>query len=655
MSFPEPTAPTPAESRREPTIWFQRIVIAKDFSSTMNPIREIPFRRGLNIIRTEVRNEKDVRTVGHSVGKTLLVRLLRYCLGERTFGTETQVKAVQQAYEAGWVFAVIHLDGQPWTVARPLGLQGPDGYSARGENLGLLLRESSERLSFKEFLHSIETVSSRAFNDLYLPNTSPPRHARWMDLLAWVARDQNCRYRHHHEWRDPDSKSGTGQLTLEGAGMLIRMVLDLFAKDEHDVIRKHRQLLDKKSELEDEQKGLLQFHSVGTETLGREFAIDGKQGEEGLFARGVAQAATEKRNELKRLLADIQKDPKKNDAWNALLKAGSAFSAAEGEAGAVRGRFNAKQLDLASRRADLERNQHEQIEALGLPFCKFFDTQGEAFDGGCPGKVATPDEESHPSPLLLAEIQRLEGELQKLEDQLGHAFERREDLRKELGKAQADYQSAVEDQAGHIQKISVKIGRQGELRRLALRTEKSRKRYRDLTKEIEDAEKDVEKSLQLQAKLRSQLDARKAKLSGYFALALKRLVSPDAEGSLVLDAKGVRPSPSEDIPTGGEAITTSATVLSFDLACLIASVCGLGHFPGLLIHDSPREADMEPQMYHALFNFIIEMESWYGEREPGFQYIVTTTTPPPENIKSVYVRETLHGRQDDGLLFRKRL
>jgi len=49
----------------------------------------------------------------------------------------------------------------------------------------------------------------------------------------------------------------------------------------------------------------------------------------------------------------------------------------------------------------------------------------------------------------------------------------------------------------------------------------------------------------------------------------------------------------------------------------------------------------------------IEQKIFGGEAP--FQYIVTTTTPPPAPIQSLpYLRVTLDPSTDDGLLFRRR-
>ena len=97
------------------------------------------------------------------------------------------------------------------------------------------------------------------------------------------------------------------------------------------------------------------------------------------------------------------------------------------------------------------------------------------------------------------------------------------------------------------------------------------------------------------------------------------------------------------------AAKSSKAVLGFDLACLAASLCGIGHHPRILMHDSPREADMEEAMYHRLFRIVRTFELLFGDNEPSFQYIASTTTPPPRELadpNAPFVRLTLDARDD---------
>jgi hypothetical protein len=70
-------------------------------------------------------------------------------------------------------------------------------------------------------------------------------------------------------------------------------------------------------------------------------------------------------------------------------------------------------------------------------------------------------------------------------------------------------------------------------------------------------------------------------------------------------------------------------LLAFDLAAVVTSVEGDGAFSRFLVHDGPREADMAADVYERLFLFAHELEKCFSG-EPAFQYILTTTTQPPE-------------------------
>lgn len=57
-------------------------------------------------------------------------------------------------------------------------------------------------------------------------------------------------------------------------------------------------------------------------------------------------------------------------------------------------------------------------------------------------------------------------------------------------------------------------------------------------------------------------------------------------------------------------------------------------------------------------NFLLLIDTLQKEQYPDgqlpFQYIVTTTTPPPSGLQGDVVRLTLDPSSDEGLLFRRR-
>jgi hypothetical protein len=83
----------------------------------------------------------------------------------------------------------------------------------------------------------------------------------------------------------------------------------------------------------------------------------------------------------------------------------------------------------------------------------------------------------------------------------------------------------------------------------------------------------------------------------------------------------------------GAALET-IKVLSFDIASMAASIEGAGLHPRFLIHDGPREADMARVIYERFFLYARKLEEAFPDgTEPSFQYIITTTTPPPEDMQ----------------------
>jgi hypothetical protein len=112
--------------------------------------------------------------------------------------------------------------------------------------------------------------------------------------------------------------------------------------------------------------------------------------------------------------------------------------------------------------------------------------------------------------------------------------------------------------------------------------------------------------------------------------------------SLLVDEHGERDS----------AAIATVKLLAFDLAALTASAEGQGTFPRFLMHDGPREADIAPEIYERLFLYGRELEKCFSG-EPSFQYIVTTTTPPPDAFqKDPWLRLRLAGAPGEERLLR---
>jgi len=84
-----------------------------------------------------------------------------------------------------------------------------------------------------------------------------------------------------------------------------------------------------------------------------------------------------------------------------------------------------------------------------------------------------------------------------------------------------------------------------------------------------------------------------------------------------------------EVQVGGTAME-SLKAVAFDVAAMLMSIGGRTSLPALLIHDSPREADLGLSHYHRMFRLMAKLDT-LGAAVP-FQYIVTTTTDPPDEM-----------------------
>src|SRR5436190_6953605 len=123
--FPDELEPQPSPHPGPPLLWLRRLVLVRERHAGGEVIRDIPFRLGLNIIDTPDSPPDETRTVGHNVGKTLLVRLFRYCLGDRYFANRQVRSHIQEHFPDGYALAEVVVAGTCWAIARPLGKGQP--------------------------------------------------------------------------------------------------------------------------------------------------------------------------------------------------------------------------------------------------------------------------------------------------------------------------------------------------------------------------------------------------------------------------------------------------------------------------------------------------------------------------------------------------
>ncbi|MGM0561146.1 MAG: hypothetical protein ACQETX_08790 [Pseudomonadota bacterium] len=161
------------------------------------------------------------------------------------------------------------------------------------------------------------------------------------------------------------------------------------------------------------------------------------------------------------------------------------------------------------------------------------------------------------------------------------------------------------------------------------------------TASLEASLKRLEEKRQQLAQLRDKQACVFGQMNEKFEPIVQRLLGDDTKTRIRLTGHGLELT----IDMGGDRTTAaidSLKVLAFDLTALCLSLEGKACIPAFFIHDSPREADLGTSIYHELFQLVRDLEA--ETEQPLFQYIVTTTTMPPDELTSEpWLCQTLHG------------
>tara|TARA_R110000868_G_scaffold164672_1_gene397432 strand:+ start:16665 stop:18608 length:1944 start_codon:yes stop_codon:yes gene_type:complete len=634
---------TPSIDRREPALWIRRLIIVPKRAIDVEPIREIEFRRGLNIIATATPEERVDGVVGHNVGKTLLTRLIRYCLGEQQFAREPVRDAIAKAFPDAFVIAEVIIAGRCWTVRRPIGTvhSSKSGY-LEANDWREILADEAEVGRMSEFVGLLDQATVSQFAETSMPHQG--RAMKWLDLLAWLSRDQYCRYRHPLQWRTAWTESGTIDLHDEDASVLIRLVMDLLDQDEVKLIGRHKKLLSdlarKRTSVKRSEEQLLRTR----EFLKSRLKIDDELLTDDMFGDAAKSRAETVKEEIQKTLDELAQK--------------SGLKGIEDELTDKRNSVIRKEQQIMDRQADrqvaegeLKTSQTSSDDSFAAPFADLGHPCKLPI-GECPLKGKK--EPGQRDPIREMQVQQKTDDIRKLDQLLAELNSQLTDLKLERDKSQQTYDIKAREVRTTRDQLETKLWSNNALIEEAKQFWDSQRTQQTAIENLTKLERQVEVSREAHHVARKQLARKQGLLNTHFNRVLKTLMANEMLGRIEIDMRGLRLELDGRESTPGEAMA-SETALSLDLACLSASICGLGHFPRFIIHDSPREADLESHIYVRLFEFIVELEQSFGDQPPSFQYIITTTTPPPAELaKEPHLRLTLDARQEDGLLLKER-
>jgi hypothetical protein len=635
--------------RSTPALWIERLVIYANVVDKQI-IREIIFSRGLNIVRGAAESgihkeeDNDDYLIGHSVGKSSLCRLIRYALDEDTFAQKEATTQIKSCFENGGIGASVVVNGVKWAVIRKF--------------QSLIASKAAQNVSIEELndMPANETNYDlyRSFLRTELTQGIPGFHEKtgfkWKDLLAWISRDQEARYEHLWKWRDSRSESRTSQLLKPQAIQMIGCVLGIYSDEANMLISERHELAALRKEKGEQLESTRHRQAIERvkieEEIGKLFIKHKVQCDttnEGLY---INNAFSGKEDLESKLTTHNSENSIASGRLRDLQFSGSLLTDQINEI--------ANKLLVAYRVTGVS-NQSPRIGVRKVELDRLLNEQNR----DCPF-VHIPLASCH------------------------HFSELIDRYQKEFNQFYQEARSKYDDEETEALKercrewIAERFGLSESLSRVRSEIKKSNTIIEERSRKIEDLSRDiyeVDYLLSLRSSLSvnpaivdeiSQLDINideidkklaitkqppqpLSELKGLFADVVSELLFKHNHGKINISKK----EPLEFRITGkkGEAVLTLTNVM-VDITSMLLAVKGYGRHPQFLIHDSPREADLSGPAYASFLSKVYSLGTQLGGENAPFQYIVTTTTEPPENLNPC-VRLTLCGDSEEHMLFKK--
>lgn len=620
-----------------PRLWVRRLVI---WSEAKEPaVRDIPLRPGLNIVWSPDSGAAD-QPMGHGGGKTSFCRLIRYCLGEDSFGTDAQRNRLAAAMPGALVGAEVMLDGQLWNVIRPIGAGASSAShcAIRGGSLDTLLQDEIPNPTMNPLRQAIaQAIMPTAWPNM--PGSSSADEA-WEVALAWMTRDQECRLLDIIEWRAPEtqSHSPTRNMARTDRVRAIRLLIKALQQDEIDATRRAQAHRGKAEAATRSKLRVEQVREDVARSLAKKFggAEDDQTSPNFWVSKAKAEASAAKH------VADPQIDQKLSDARALVEQQDARLRAAE------------KQV------SDADAALPEVIETLRIidkQIPRLTSILQDATDPICTTcRQPWPDNKQE-----IVDDHR--ANLKELTDARNAADQRRKNLLADqsAGKQDAALARQQFDQAkATFERLEQNAKETAAALASATGYVTLTERYPEYLTEIARLDREIQGETEAEAKeRRTAKESRQAaqaivqRLSELFHMTVQFLIPDNAVGRVALTENDIKP----DISLHGELTTAavdSLKVVAFDIAALLLTLEGKTELPGFWLHDSPREADLGLEIYHRLFELVFWLEA--RTETPQFQYIVTTTTAPPEKLRGDPWRVLeLSSAPSDRRLFRRDL
>lgn len=614
--------------RDEPRLWIKEFGFFTDFKSNAEH-RHVSFRRGLNIIWAK---ESTEGASGHAAGKSTFCRMIRYLMADHSYGSDDFRSSLLTKFPEGLLLGEVMLNGEPWLLCRSLLNTGND-WAVKGGTYERAFEDGLKKAPYKDFVAALHQEFILPLDVTHFPGTE--KLLEWQHLLPWLSRDQDARYAEALVWR------GTGEThtTLKSEKInLIRLVLRLLEPDELAQQGVHSELLAKKKRLRTEIPQLSFARDRRLKDLYAHFPILKTSASSDLEIQLEAQ---EKESEavLQKVSGSL-KISEETDGLDDVLRASveakvftrdsfqREFTACDTAIKRYQSRLAYRQGKLS--KEEFKKQQSELSPVVGM--CS--ESIEDAIAAGCPLAPAANRDE-----LTAQRYKDAQEDVGELEQAIARQKIKMARIDQELATAKRILEPLVKKsldlKAAHAAKIKTLREDVVELRVRHQNLKATLKDTRDLQAkkaEQEQVDKDIEDSNTLLRDLRIKSVKLLSVLTNDFNIVASHLTKTEIYGKIEFESDSLKATMNYAGDETSAALIT-LRLLAFDLAALLGSVRETSYHPGILLHDSPREADLSSLIYRRIFTLIAGADP--VQENQAVQYIIATTEPPPEHLQKL--------------------
>lgn len=628
----------PATGRSEPTVWLRKLCIVRELQpGSEHLVRSIEMRRGLNVLWAPPKQAENGNALfrdavaGHTAGKTTFCRLIRYVLGEQTFAAEGTRRRIREKFPSGWVLGEVVVAGKLWTVSRPFAV-GAHPFAVREATVQAVLDGKVERVGFQGFVDEIEAATVATLPARQFPATDLA--ARWDHILPWLARDQECRFADLLEWRHSIASSGAPSLSADDRQFLVRSVLGLISDGERAEQQRNARLVVQKDEAKKRQPLVVYQASVDHDRVQNLLGIELADPSSPLFASQARGEIARRRADLESRMAALDASDRRGDLQSALERAIKAEAGVRREIEEAEEKLGWHEGTLRQVKGEARKDAQVALLASLPPprdYCAVPLTL--ARDRGCPLATSRPIEiaekrSERSTAEEIANLERIVEATRSLAETKHQMLAGLEATTREARRALMAATTAYDEQRGRLLEERAQITQAERLLRDAEVAWKTSVKHGETVRKLET---DIRSSYDRQDELRRERREALVRFSATYDYVVRALLGDEVEGRIDSSGRSLVLAVEHHGERDSAALAT-VKLLAFDLAAMTMSIEGYGDFPRFLIHDGPREADLAPDIYERLFFYARQLEQCFTGK-PNFQYIITTTAPPPDTLR----------------------